>query len=343
MDSTIKQIIQTIFNNLKDELDVNQKNILVTGGAGFLGSWICDILVEKEANVICLDNLTSGLKDNISHLFNRDNFQFIDHDITKPIHFDKKLDLILHLSSRASRGEFEKFPIQILKANLLGTWISLGIAKKYSCPLLFASTSEIYGNPPPEEVPTSEEYYGNVNPIGPRSCYDEGKRAGEAFVFSYYLQHNLDVRIVRIFNTYGPRMRSGDLYGRVIPRFIEQALKNQPITVYGDGTQTRSFIFVSDEVEAIIRAALLNSARGKVMNIGNELEFKIIDLAKKIKNLTNSNSKITFYPLPKDDPLRRSPDTSKAKKFLNWKPKISLEKGLELTIKWYRKKMQIYK
>ncbi|NVM05190.1 MAG: SDR family oxidoreductase [Candidatus Helarchaeota archaeon] len=343
MDSIIKQSIETILNNLKNEFDIDQKNILVTGGAGFLGSWICDILVEKRANVICLDNFTSGLKENISHLFDEDNFEFINHDITQPIHFDKKLDLILHLASRASPFEFEKFPIQILKANTLGTWIVLGIAKGNSCPLLFASTSEIYGNPPPEKVPTPEEYYGNVNPIGPRSCYDEAKRAGEAFVISYYLQHNLDVRIVRIFNTYGPRMRSGDVYGRVIPRFIEQALKNQPITVFGDGTQTRSFIFVSDEVEAIIRAALLPSARGKVMNIGSEMEFKIIDLAKIIKNLTKSSSEITFNPLPKDDPLRRSPDISKAKKILNWEPKISLVKGLELTIEWYRKKLEINK
>ncbi|MFX1452142.1 MAG: UDP-glucuronic acid decarboxylase family protein [Promethearchaeota archaeon] len=341
MSSIIKQSKEIILNNLKDGFDVSQKNILVTGGAGFLGSWICDIIVEKGANVICLDNFTSGLEDNISHLFKRDNFEFINHDISKPIFFDKKLDLILHLASRASPFEFEKYPIQILKANTLGTWIVLGIAKKHSCPLLFASTSEIYGNPPPEQVPTPEEFYGNVNPIGPRSCYDEAKRAGEAFVISYYLQHNLDVRIVRIFNTYGPRMRAGDVYGRVIPRFIEQALKNQPITIFGDGTQTRSFIFVSDEVEAIIRAALLPSAKGNVINIGNEKEFKIIDLAKKIKNLTQSNSEITFYPLPKDDPLRRCPDITKAKKILDWEPKIPLEKGLGLTIEWYKQKLKI--
>ncbi|MHA1297858.1 MAG: UDP-glucuronic acid decarboxylase family protein [Candidatus Helarchaeota archaeon] len=339
MESIINQTIEIIIKNLKDNFNVRQKKILVTGGAGFLGSWICDVLVKKGANIICLDNFNSGLKENIEHLVNKDNFKFLNHDITQPIFFDEKLDLILHLASRASPFEFEKFPIQILKANTLGTWIVLGIAKKHSCPLLFASTSEIYGNPPAEHVPTSEDYFGYVNPIGPRSCYDEAKRAGEAFVMSYQLQHNLDIRIVRIFNTYGPRMRAGDIYGRVIPRFIEQALNNEPITIFGDGTQTRSFVYVSDEVEAILRAALLPAARGNVVNIGNDKQLKIIDLAKQIKNLTNSNSEIKFYPLPKDDPLKRCPDISKAKKILNWEPKISLEKGLKLTIEWYKQKL----
>lgn len=340
MDQIVKQKIEVLLSNLKDEFDVEQKKILITGGAGFLGSWICDVLVEKGAKVICLDNFTSGLKENISHLCNKSNFQFINHDITKPLDLNESLDLILHLASRASPFEFEKFPIQILKANTLGTWIVLGIAKKFRCPLLFASTSEIYGNPPAEYIPTPEEYYGYVNPIGPRSCYDEAKRAGEAFVMSYRLQHDLDVRIVRIFNTYGPRMRAGDIYGRVIPRFIEQALKSQPLTVFGDGTQTRSFTFVSDEVEAIIRAALLPSAKGTVLNIGNDKEIKILDLAKKIKSLTKTSSEIIFFPLPKDDPFRRCPDIRNAKKILDWEPKTSLNEGLKTTIEWYKQKLR---
>ena len=246
--------IEEIIKNLGDifgNKNFGDKNILVTGGAGFLGSWICDVLVEQQANVICLDNLVSGLNSNISHLMDKDNFKFIQHDITQPIFFDVRVDVVMHLASRASPFEFEKYPIQILKANTLGIWVALGIAKKHNARFLYTSTSEVYGKA--EEIPTSEEYRGNVNPIGPRSCYDEAKRCGESYVIAYKMQHGLDVRIARIFNTCGPRMRAEGVYGRVIPRFIEQALSNKPITIFGDGSQTRSFCYVTDQVEGLLK------------------------------------------------------------------------------------------
>ena len=246
--------IEEIIKNLGDifgSKNFEDKIVLVTGGAGFLGSWICEVLVEQGANVICLDNLVSGLNSNISHLMDKDNFKFIQHDITQPIFFDERIDVVMHLASRASPFEFEKFPIQILKANTLGIWGALGIAKKHGARFLYTSTSEVYGKA--EEIPTSEEYRGNVNPVGPRSCYDEAKRCGESFVIAYRMQHGLDVRIARIFNTYGPRMRAEGVYGRVIPRFIEQALSNNPITIFGDGSQTRSFCYVTDQVEGLLK------------------------------------------------------------------------------------------
>lgn len=331
--SEVKEIIA----NLGDVSEkIGGKTVLVTGGAGFLGSWLCDVLVELNANVICLDNLASGLESNISDLLIKDNFAFIKHDITKPIFFDEDVDTVLHLASRASPFEFQRFPIQILKANTLGMWVALGIAKSHKARLLYTSTSEIYGNA--TEVPTSEEYTGNVNPIGPRSCYDEAKRCGESFVMAYHLEHGIDARIARLFNTYGPRMRADDVYGRVVPRFIEQALKNAPITVFGDGSQTRSFCYVTDQIEALLRFAFLEGLDGKTVNTGSDEEITIATLAEIIKRLTNSTSKITFEDLPKDDPLRRRPDIRKARDFLNWKPKVGLEEGLERTIQWFRMK-----
>ncbi|MGZ4928652.1 MAG: UDP-glucuronic acid decarboxylase family protein [Halobacteriota archaeon] len=316
--------------------DVSGKTVLVTGGAGFLGSWLCDVLAELNAIVICLDNLASGLESNISDLLHKDNFTFVKHDITQPVFFDGDLDVVLHLASRASPFEFQRYPIQILKANTLGIWVALGIAKRHKARLLYTSTSEIYGNA--TEIPTSEEYTGNVNPIGARSCYDEAKRCGESFVMAYWLEHGVDARIARLFNTYGPRMRADDVYGRVVPRFIEQALKNMPITVFGDGSQTRSFCYVTDQIEALLRFAFLEGLDGKTVNIGSEDEIPIVALAEIIKQLTNSKSKIKFEDLPKDDPLRRRPDIRKAKDLLNWKPKVGLEKGLERTIHWFRMK-----
>lgn len=328
--------INTIIKNLGN-ISFDGQTVLVNGGAGFLGSWICDVLVELNADVICLDNFASGRKSNISRLLKKDNFTFFEHNITEPIYFDKKIDLVMHMASRASPFEFEKFPIQILKANTLGIWVALGIAKKHNSRFLYTSTSEIYGNP--SLVPTPETYNGNVNPIGPRSCYDEAKRCGESYVFAYRTQHNLDTRIVRIFNTYGPKMRPDDIYGRVVPRFIEQALDESPITVFGDGTQTRSFCYVTDQIEGLLRFAYLDAGEGEVINIGNEDEAAIIDLAKKIKDLTNSISEITFHTLPEDDPKRRCPDIKKAKKILGWEPKISLEEGLRRMIKAMRYKV----
>ena len=335
MDGIIKQGIEEIKREFDTEV-AEGKNILVTGGAGFLGSWICDVLVESKANVICLDNFSSGLKENISHLLGRKNFKFVQHDITQPIFFNEEIDIVMHLASRASPFEFEKYPIQILKANTLGIWVALGIAKKHEAEFLYTSTSEIYGDA--KEIPTTEEYRGNVNPIGPRSCYDEAKRCGESYVIAYRMQHGLDTRIARIFNTYGPRMRAEGIYGRVVPRFVEQALSNKSITVFGDGTQTRSFCYVTDQVEGLLKLAFSERAEGEVVNIGSDREITILELAKLIKELTKSSSEIEFHPLPKDDPMRRKPDISKAKKLLGWKPKVELEEGLRMMIEWFKEK-----
>jgi UDP-glucuronate decarboxylase len=329
--------MQDLISIVKDfDNEFQNLNILVTGGAGFLGSWLCDILVRLNANVVCLDNLSSGLIENISHLMEKDNFAFINHDISTPYFPNCNMDLIFHFASRASPFDFKKYPIQILKANTLGTWVALGITKKYHATLLYASTSEIYGNPENENVPTSENYYGKVNPIGPRSCYDESKRAGEAFTMAYFLQHNLNIRIVRIFNTYGPRMPPDTIFGRVIPNFIAQALSGKDITIFGDGKQTRSFAYVTDEIRGILKASILNQCKGQILNLGNNQEITILELAQKIRELTNSNSLITFHPLPEDDPVRRCPDIRKAKALLNWIPEIDLETGLKKTIAWYK-------
>jgi UDP-glucuronate decarboxylase len=330
-----KKEIEEIIRNLGDiSKSIEDKNVLVTGGAGFLGSWICEVLVEQGAKVICLDNLASGLESNMSSVMDKDNFKFIQHDVTQPIFFDEPIDIVMHLASRASPFEFEKFPIQILKANTLGIWVALGIATKHEAKFLYTSTSEIYGDA--KEIPTTEEYRGNVNPIGPRSCYDEAKRCGESYVIAYKMQHGLDTRIARIFNTYGPRMRAEGVYGRVIPRFVEQAVINKPMTVFGDGSQTRSFCYVTDQVECLLKLAFSERAEGKVVNIGSDEEITILELAKWVNELTNSSSKMEFHPLPKDDPLRRKPDISNAKEILGWVPKVGLEEGLKRTIEWFR-------
>lgn len=329
----VEQILQRLKN---DAISFEDQTVLVTGGAGFLGSWICDVLVTQNARVLCVDNLASGLQSNISHLTQYENFEYIDHDISEPLFFDKPIHIILHLASRASPFEFAKFPIQILKSNTLGIWIALGIARKHHARFLYTSSSEIYGDPDLKHIPIKESYNGNVNPVGPRSCYDEAKRAGEAFVIAYQIQHEIDSRIVRIFNTYGPRMRAGDIYGRVVPNFIEQVLSNTPITVFGDGTQTRSFTYVTDEIEGILKAVAMPEAKHEVINLGNDAETRIIDLAKKIKKLINSTSPIEFHPLPIDDPKRRCPDITKAKTLLKWEPTTVLDQGLLKTIMWYQ-------
>jgi UDP-glucuronate decarboxylase len=332
-----KEEIEEIISNLGDvSKSIEGKSVLVTGGAGFLGSWICEVLVGQGAKVICLDNLVSGLKSNISSMRDRDNFKFIQHDITQSFFIDEPLDIVMHLASRASPFEFEIYPIQILKANTLGIWVALGIAKKHNARFLYTSTSEIYGDA--KDIPTTEDYRGNVNPIGPRSCYDEAKRCGESYVMAYKLQHDLDIRIARIFNTYGPRMRAEGVYGRVIPRFVEQALSNKPITIFGDGSQTRSFCYVTDQVEGLLKLAFSERAKGEVVNIGNDKEITILELAKLVKELTNSSSKMEFHPLPKDDPQRRKPDITKAKEVLGWEPKVELKDGLSKMIDWFKEK-----
>jgi UDP-glucuronate decarboxylase len=346
----INDDINEILNRLRREnITFKEKVILVTGGAGFLGSWVCDVLVKQGAYCICLDNLSSGRFDNIAYLMDKDNFRFINHDISEPIYFGfthhpkgicvgeiKKIDIIMHMASRASPFEFKKYPIPILKSNTLGTMNALGIAKAHNALFFYTSTSEVYGNPPDDAVPTSEDYFGHVNPVGPRSCYDESKRAGEAFVKAYELQHKIKTKIVRIFNTSGPRIRSGSEFGRVVPNFIKQALNNQEITIFGDGTQTRSFIYVTDEIEGILKIVHKEEALGEVINLGNNKEFTILELANIIKELTHSDSKITFKPLPIDDPMRRCADLTKANKLLNWQPTTPLKEALIKTIAWFK-------
>ena len=333
VEEDVKSLVKRF---VEQGIDFGDQAVLVTGGAGFLGSYLCDVLVKLGAHVICIDNFSSGARDNIHHLVGLNNFRVIEHDISQPIVFGEKIDVVMHLASRASPFEFARFPIQIMKANTLGTWVALGIAKENKARLVYASSSEIYGDPDPANIPTPETYWGNVNPVGPRSCYDEAKRAGEAFTNAYRIEHGLDTRVLRIFNTFGPRMRPGDLYGRVIPRFIDQALGGRPLTVFGDGTQTRSFSYVSDTVEGIIKATWMDEASGEVLNLGSGVETQIIDLAKMILELTGSASEIEFHPLPIDDPRRRRPDISKARNLLGWEPKSSLKQGLKKTIKWFK-------
>ncbi|MGQ4872685.1 MAG: UDP-glucuronic acid decarboxylase family protein [Promethearchaeia archaeon] len=350
MNYNFEEDIDDIIKRLeKDKISFQGKNILVTGGAGFLGSWVCDVLIKQEANVICIDNLSSGRFENINHLMDNPNFRFINHDISEPIYFGltnhpngvcigdiTKLDIVMHMASRASPFEFQKFPIEIIKSNTLGTMNALEIAKAHNALFFYTSTSEVYGNPPPEAVPTPETYFGHVNPVGPRSCYDESKRAGEAIIKAYELQHNLKTKIVRIFNTSGPRIRHGPEFGRVIPNFIYQALHDEDVTVFGDGSQTRSFTYVTDEIEGILKIVHYKQALGEVINLGNDKEYTILELAKKIIELTNSKSKIVFKPLPIDDPIRRRPVLEKAKKLINWEPTTSLEEGLKKTIAWFK-------
>ena len=327
----IKDDISTILGNLKS-LSCKGKTVLITGGAGFLGSWLCEALLEQDARVLCFDNFASGLESNISAFNKHKNFKFFRQDVSETLHCPEKVDLAFHLASRASPFEFEKYPLEILKANTVGIVNTLEVARIHGARFIFTSTSETYGNP--AVVPTPESYFGNVNSVGVRGCYDESKRCGEAYVVAYLKQYNLDVRIARIFNTYGPRMRGDDIYGRVIPRFIAQAVNNEPITVFGDGTQTRSFCYVTDQIEGILRLATIDEARGQIINIGNDEEIQILKLASIIKDLTGSRSQIVFEPLPQDDPARRRPDLTRAKQILNWKPKVNTKQGLAATIEW---------
>lgn len=305
------------------------KTILVTGGAGFIGSHLCESLVKEGNYVICLDNFFTGRRKNIEHLLDYENFEWIRHDIIDPIKLE--VDEIYNLACPASPIHYQYNPIKTLKTSILGTMNMLGLAKRTKAKLLQASTSEIYGDPLIHPQP--ESYRGNVNPVGPRACYDEGKRAAETLCFDYHRQHNVEIRVVRIFNTYGPRMQIND--GRVVSNFIVQALRNQDLTVYGDGTQTRSFCYVSDLVRGMIDFMNQGKHLGPI-NLGNDQEFKIIDLAKEVIRLTKTKSKIIFKPLPEDDPLQRKPDLNLARKLINYEPKVQLEEGLQNTISYFR-------
>ena len=303
---------------------------LVTGGAGFLGSHLCDLLLEKGHEVICVDNLITGDASNITHI-NSDRFSYIKHDVTKPLYIEEDIDFLFHLASPASPVDYLELPIQTLKVGALGTHNMLGLAKEKGARFLLSSTSEVYGDPLVN--PQTEEYWGNVNPIGPRGVYDEAKRYAEAITMAYHRYHGVDTRIVRIFNTYGPRMRLND--GRVVPNFIGQALRGEDLTVYGDGSQTRSFCYVSDEVEGIYR--LMMSDYTNPVNIGNPEEHTILEFAKLIIKMTGTDSKITFKDLPVDDPKQRRPDITKAQRLLGWEPKVGLESGLRETIKYFKR------
>ncbi|GAB6078782.1 UDP-glucuronic acid decarboxylase family protein [Hydrogenobaculum acidophilum] len=305
------------------------KRILVTGGAGFLGSHLCERLLSEGNEVLCVDNFYTGTKDNIKHLMDNPYFEVIRHDICFPLYVE--VDEIYNLACPASPIHYQKDPVQTTKVSVSGAINMLGLAKRLKIKVFQASTSEVYGDP--EIHPQPEDYWGNVNPIGPRACYDEGKRCAETLFFDYHRQHNLKIKVVRIFNTYGPRMHPND--GRVVSNFIVQALQNQPITVYGDGTQTRSFCYVDDMIDGFIK--MMNSPddfTGPV-NLGNPTEFTILELAEKIIELTNSKSKIVFKPLPENDPKQRKPDISLARKKLSWEPKVPLEEGLKKTIEYF--------
>lgn len=311
------------------------KVAVVTGGAGFLGSHLCDKLISNGLKVVCIDNLLTGSIENIEHLFGNENFSFIKHDVTNFIHVPGKVDYVFHFASPASPIDYLKLPIQTLKVGSLGTHKVLGLAKDKNAAFLLASTSEVYGDP--KIHPQTEDYWGNVNPVGPRGVYDEAKRFAEAMTMAYHRFHGVKTRIVRIFNTYGPKMRLDD--GRALPAFVGQALRGEDITVFGEGSQTRSFCYVDDLIEGIYR--LMMSEIIDPVNIGNPSEITIKQFAEEVLEITKSSSKIIYKPLPIDDPMVRQPDISKAKKLLNWEPKIDRKEGLKITIEYFKRKLGI--
>jgi dTDP-glucose 4,6-dehydratase len=306
---------------------------VVTGGAGFLGSHLCDLLIAKGWEVLCLDNLVTGSDTNVSHLLSHPRFRFVRQDVTRYIEVPGPVDAVLHFASPASPPDYLKLPIQTLKVGALGTHNALGLALAKKAKFVQASTSECYGDP--EVSPQPESYWGRVNPIGPRGVYDEAKRFAEALTMAYHRWHGLDTRIVRIFNTYGPRMRLND--GRALPNFLYQALSGEPITVYGDGKQTRSFCYVSDLLDGIYR--LLESDEHEPVNIGNPQEIIILEFAERVRSLVGTTTPIVFRPLPQDDPKQRCPDITKARRILHWEPKVSLEEGLQTTFEYFRDKV----
>jgi len=315
-------------------MGTDKRRVLITGGAGFLGSHLCDLYLNNGWRVVCMDNLLTGSTDNIAHLAGNPDFEFIHHDVTNFIFIKGDLDLILHFASPASPIDYLEMPIQTLKVGSLGTHKALGLAKEKNARFLLASTSEVYGDP--QIHPQTEDYWGNVNPIGFRGVYDEAKRFAEAMTMAYHRYHGLETRIVRIFNTYGTRMRLDD--GRALPTFMSQALKDEDITVFGDGSQTRSFTYVDDLINGIYK--LSESDETEPVNIGNPQEITILEFAHEIIELTGSNSKVIFQELPKDDPQVRQPDITKAKKILEWEPKVDRREGLKKTIQYFQNQVK---
>jgi dTDP-glucose 4,6-dehydratase len=312
----------------------SMERTLITGGAGFLGSHLCDYLIEKGHEVICIDNLSTGNMENISHLLGHKRFSFIQYDVTNYLHVDGELHNILHFASPASPIDYLRMPIQTLKVGSLGTHKALGLALSKKARFLLASTSECYGDPLVH--PQTEDYWGNVNPVGPRGVYDEAKRFAESMTMAYHRYHGVETRIVRIFNTYGPRMRLED--GRALPAFMGQGLRGEDLTVFGDGTQTRSFCYVDDLVEGIFR--LLSSEEGYPVNLGNPDEITLLELANRILGVTGSKSRIVYRPLPEDDPKVRRPDIGKARRLLGWEPRVSLDEGLQRVLPYFRSKVK---
>src|SRR3989338_7232323 len=313
---------------------MRKKTIVITGGAGFLGSHLCDRFIGEEMRVFCVDNLITGNTRNIDHLSRNSNFRFIRHDISKEFRLNDPIDYVLHFASPASPVDYLNHPIPTLKVGSLGSHITLGLAKLKKARYLLASTSEVYGDP--QVHPQKESYWGHVNPIGPRGVYDEAKRFAEAITMAYHRSHHLDTRIVRIFNTYGPRMRILD--GRVVPNFIYQSLKNKPLSIYGKGTQTRSFCYIDDLVDGIVK--VIHSRINDPINLGNPHEFTILKLVTLVIKLTGAKNKIVFKPLPLDDPKQRQPDIALARKILKWHPRVELEEGLQKTVDWFSRQIQ---
>ncbi len=310
------------------------KRVVITGGAGFLGSHLCDRFIAEGFHVIAIDNLITGNLENIEHLFKLPQFEFYHHDVSKYVHIPGPVDYILHFASPASPIDYLKIPIQTLKVGSLGTHNMLGVAKAKKARILVASTSEVYGDPLVH--PQTEDYWGNVNPIGPRGVYDEAKRFQEAITMAYHTYHGLETRIVRIFNTYGPRMRLDD--GRVLPAFIGQAIRGEDLSVFGDGSQTRSFCYVDDLVEGIYR--LLMSDYAHPVNVGNPSEITISQFAEEIIKLTGTQQKVAYHPLPQDDPKQRQPDITRARQILGWEPKVTREEGLRITYQWFKEYLE---
>lgn len=343
MDKIIEEDLKILQRNLADLKDrIEGKTFLVTGGAGFLGSWFCDVAHAFGGTVICVDNISSGSRKNIEHLIGKENFVFVEEDILK-YEPEENIDYIVHMASIATPPLYMKFPVETLDVNISGVRKLLELARKKNVKgFLLMSTSEIYGNPPDEHFPTKETFYGIVNSFGPRSMYDEGKRAAEAYCWSYFHKFKLPIRISRTFNTYGPRLdvESTSQYGRALIKFVHQSLKGEPITVYGDGKQTRSFCYITDQIEGLFRLLLTPGLDGEVFNIGNQKEFSVIELANLIIKITNSKSRISIdspanYNL-KDDPRRRCPDITKASKMFGYSPKVDLEKGLSRVAAWMK-------